>query len=138
MAPRKPKAVTEQVNLIGEAAKPVFDEAHTQPGMAQLRVVIRSIVNRWRHAHDPGELTRLQRWMAPLAYLNRNPELFYPQTKKGEPVGQAPIPMRLPCPSCGQLHIDEGLFARQAHHTHACQHCGNVWRPAIVPTVGVM
>jgi len=61
----------EQVRDIGEAAKPVFDEAHTQPGMAQLRVVIRSIVNRWRHAHDPGELTRLQRWMAPLVgFLN--------------------------------------------------------------------
>lgn len=23
------------------------------------------------------------------------------------------------------------------HHTHACQHCGMVWRPAVVPTVGV-
>ena len=50
---------------------------------------------------------------------------------------QAPIPMRLPCPACGALHVDEGAFAFQAHHTHACQHCGMVWRPALVPTVGV-
>lgn len=49
----------------------------------------------------------------------------------------APIPMRLTCPSCSELHIDDGEFATKPHHTHACQHCGNVWRPAIAPTVGV-
>jgi hypothetical protein len=48
-----------------------------------------------------------------------------------------PIPMRLHCGDCGNLHIDEGDFATKPHHTHACQHCGNVWRPAIVATVGV-
>lgn len=51
--------------------------------------------------------------------------------------GQAPIPMRLPCPDCGALHIDEGEFATRPHHTHACQECGAVWRPAVVHTVGV-
>ena len=48
-----------------------------------------------------------------------------------------PIPMRLHCPSCGALHIDVGEFATKVHHTHACQSCGMVWRPAVVPTVGV-
>lgn len=48
-----------------------------------------------------------------------------------------PIPMVLTCPSCGVRHIDEGEFATRPHHTHACQSCGVVWRPAIVPTVGV-
>jgi predicted RNA-binding Zn-ribbon protein involved in translation (DUF1610 family) len=48
-----------------------------------------------------------------------------------------PIPMRLRCPSCGEIHIDEGEFATKPHHTHACQHCGEVWRPALVTTVGV-
>ena len=48
-----------------------------------------------------------------------------------------PIPMRLTCPTCGQLHIDEGDFATKPHHTHACQSCGHTWRPAVVPTVGV-
>lgn len=55
-----------------------------------------------------------------------------------------PIPMRLICPGrnpdgtpCARLHIDEGEFATKPHHTHACQFCGEVWRPAIVPTVGV-
>lgn len=48
-----------------------------------------------------------------------------------------PIPIRLHCPSCGELHIDEGEFATKPHHTHACQFCGEVWRPAIVFTVGV-
>ncbi len=34
-------------------------------------------------------------------------------------------------------HVDLGEFATKPHHTHACQRCGHVWRPAIVPTVGV-
>jgi predicted RNA-binding Zn-ribbon protein involved in translation (DUF1610 family) len=51
--------------------------------------------------------------------------------------GSKPIPMRMPCPGCGDLHIDEGEFATKPHHTHACQECGLVWRPACVCTVGV-
>lgn len=50
---------------------------------------------------------------------------------------EPPIAMRLTCPDCGQLHVDEGEFATKSHHTHACQSCGNVWRPAVVATVGV-
>lgn len=48
-----------------------------------------------------------------------------------------PVPMLLVCPTCGGRHIDEGKWAKKPHHTHACQHCGHVWRPAIVPTAGV-
>lgn len=48
-----------------------------------------------------------------------------------------PIPMLLWCPACGERHVDAGEFATKPHHTHACQGCGMVWRPAIVPTVGV-
>lgn len=48
-----------------------------------------------------------------------------------------PVAMRLTCEGCGKLHIDEGEFATKPHHTHACRHCGLVWRPAIGPTVGV-
>lgn len=48
-----------------------------------------------------------------------------------------PIPMLLWCPECGTRHVDHGEFATKPHHTHACQNCGMVWRPAIVPTVGV-
>lgn len=47
------------------------------------------------------------------------------------------IPMILHCPSCGERHIDEQAFAEVAHHTHACQSCGFVWRPAKVNTHGV-
>lgn len=53
-----------------------------------------------------------------------------------EIVRSVPVPMRLHCPECRMLHIDVE-FATKPHHTHACQSCGNVWRPAIVPTVGV-
>lgn len=48
-----------------------------------------------------------------------------------------PIPMLIHCPMCRERHIDRGLFQTQIHHTHACQGCGHVWRPAIVATVGV-
>lgn len=50
---------------------------------------------------------------------------------------EKPVPMRLHCPECGELHIDIGEFATKPHHTHACQECGHVWRPAVVNTVGV-
>jgi len=49
-----------------------------------------------------------------------------------------PIPMFLTCPMCNVRHIDEGEFATEPHHTHACQGCGLTWRPAVVCTVGVM
>jgi hypothetical protein len=49
-----------------------------------------------------------------------------------------PIPMLLWCPECGQRHIDIPPFDTKLHHTHACQHCGMVWRPAICNTKGVV
>lgn len=51
-----------------------------------------------------------------------------------EPV---PVPMILHCPSCGQRHIDNKRWETIVHTSHACQYCGMVWRPAVVPTVGV-
>jgi hypothetical protein len=48
-----------------------------------------------------------------------------------------PIPMILHCPQCNARHIDAGEYATKSHHTHACQSCGTVWRPAIGATVGV-
>ncbi len=55
------------------------------------------------------------------------------------PVAAQPVltPMLLLCPGCGRRHIDTGPWAKKPHHTHACQHCGMVWRPAIIATVGV-
>ena len=47
------------------------------------------------------------------------------------------IPMVLHCPECRLRHVDTDEFATKLHHTHACQGCGFVWRPAIVWTVGV-
>lgn len=49
----------------------------------------------------------------------------------------APTPLILSCPKCDERHIDEGEFEAKPHHTHACQACGFVWRPAVRPTVGV-
>lgn len=54
---------------------------------------------------------------------------------KSEP---EPIPMYLTCPRCSARHIDEREFIKKPHHTHSCQACGLTWRPAVVPTVGVL
>ena len=48
-----------------------------------------------------------------------------------------PVPMILHCPDCHERHIDQGKLARTDHRTHACQFCGFLWAPAVVPTVGV-
>lgn len=50
---------------------------------------------------------------------------------------EKPVPMLLWCPQCSARHYDEGEFETKVHHTHACQTCGHVWRPALVATVGV-
>lgn len=50
---------------------------------------------------------------------------------------EKPVALLLSCPICHVRHVDAGEFAIKPHHTHACQACGFVWRPAIVPTVGV-
>ena len=49
----------------------------------------------------------------------------------------APIDIRINCPECGTLHIDEGVFATKSHHTHSCQGCGLTWRPCVEFTRGV-
>jgi hypothetical protein len=48
-----------------------------------------------------------------------------------------PVPLVLHCPECRARHIDEGDNATRIHRTHACQACGLLWAPAVVPTVGV-
>lgn len=55
----------------------------------------------------------------------------------GTMLGVYPIRQRIICEACGELHVDEGAFEKKIHHTHACQNCGAVFRPAIVDTVGV-
>lgn len=50
----------------------------------------------------------------------------------------APIPMLLWCPLCHARHIDVDEFATRSHAAHSCQNCGLTWKPAKVPTVGVM
>jgi hypothetical protein len=57
--------------------------------------------------------------------------------EQGKLAADYSIPMILTCPICTERHIDEGPFADAPHHTHACQGCGFVWRPAKVNTHGV-
>lgn len=59
------------------------------------------------------------------------------ENRKNNALASASVPMIIWCPWCGSRHIDVGEFATKPHHTHACQNCGAVWRPAVVNTVGV-
>lgn len=52
----------------------------------------------------------------------------------------APIDMVLHCPSCGRQHIDEPApgWDNPQHKSHLCNGCGSIWRPADIPTNGVV
>lgn len=58
------------------------------------------------------------------------------------PKKRAPIPMVLHCPRCGMQHVDApepgNGWDNPPHRTHLCHGCGGRWRPANVPTVGVV
>jgi rfaE bifunctional protein nucleotidyltransferase chain/domain len=57
--------------------------------------------------------------------------------KCGVAHGSEAMPIILFCPKCGNHHVDKNEFATKLHHTHACQFCPLVWRPAVFCTVGV-
>jgi hypothetical protein len=59
--------------------------------------------------------------------------------KFGRPPEQ-PIDMLLFCPKCGAQHIDEpeGDWDNPPHRSHLCHACRTIWRPADVPTNGVV
>ena len=53
------------------------------------------------------------------------------------------IPMVLFCPKCGLQHIDAPDertpdWTNPPHKSHLCHGCGTIWRPADVPTEGVV
>lgn len=55
--------------------------------------------------------------------------------REAEPVKPPePIPMIINCPECGYRHIDSKGWETKVHCTHACQKCGFVWRPAVIPS----
>lgn len=100
----------------------------------------------WRNLHTEGE-----RFWNALTALNegRHPALAPGEAENRPTAAQEkkpnPVPMVLFCPS-GHPHIDEGEWATRPHKTHQCQFvtnldpheiCGDEWRPADFPTVGV-
>lgn len=80
---------------------------------------------------------------------------FDPTVHEGREVARAvlaqaqrevkPLDMVLHCPECGRQHIDEpneaAGWGNPPHKSHLCRKedggCGNVWRPADIPTNGV-
>jgi hypothetical protein len=94
------------------------------------------------YVNDPGRAQWLENGGAEHGSLLLNgagAAAFVIARMRAAPTARAarPTPMLLWCPECGERHVDVGEFATKPHHTHACQHCGHCWRPAIVPTAGV-
>lgn len=58
----------------------------------------------------------------------------------GPTLEQRPVDMVLHCPICGRQHVDEPSedWHNPPHRSHLCAGCGHVWRPADVPTNGVL
>ena len=64
------------------------------------------------------------------------------KNKEYKTMSDSPIDMLLFCPICGEQHVDapqpEKNWDNPPHRSHECQFCGHVWRPADVPTNGVI
>ncbi len=46
-----------------------------------------------------------------------------------------PIPIKAVCPQCNERHVDRN--ETRLHHKHLCEHCGHIWSPHTLHTVGV-
>lgn len=91
-------------------------------GRVRVEVLDRGLL-KWRGLMGRRDVVYLRAW------LDMDPE---------EPKEPSPgVPMILTCPSCGKRHVDKDEWVTKPHHTHACQYCGMVWRPAVVETIGV-
>lgn len=74
-------------------------------------------------------------WTVEFASLHREVRELIEELKK--PVVHPPIPMLLRCPCCHERHIDVGEYKTKPHRTHACQTCGENFKPSEEFTVGV-
>lgn len=88
-----------------------------QDGRVKVTVAAQRLLE-WNGLMGIRQVTQLRAWLA------------HKETLPG-------VPMILTCPSCGKRHVDKDEWVTKPHHTHACQYCGMVWRPAVVETVGV-
>lgn len=87
----------------------------------------------------PGEAVSATRsgLLAQIARLQLDEAITLTKSELALLLEPQPVPLRLHCPECHELHEDVGEWATRPHHTHSCQACGLTWRPAVVPTVGV-
>ncbi len=118
------KLAKEEVRLLLRAARAVDDPKNDATDGASPA---------WWRGHDHTANEMGKRIDAALAGIGIKAASW----QEGLELLQKPVPMRILCPICGTLHVDEDEFATKVHHTHACQKCGHVWRPAVVATVGV-
>ncbi len=99
-------------------------------------------------SRDPEGLARVA---AMRDEYNRRKPLAWNAARAALVAGPAPIDMVLHCPKCRMQHVDApeisgfttlsgplpGGWSNPPHRSHLCHGCGNIWRPADVPTNGV-
>ena len=106
-------------------------------------------LDRERPSGDVEEVDR--QWLKSRAYHDFCDELNADSPPAALP---APIDMVLHCPACRLQHIDapepsqlmhidkneacETWWSNPPHRSHLCHGCGHIWRPADVPTSGVV
>lgn len=107
-----------------------------------------------RHAVEAGGATHLQTFIyqnepadigpgfQPTKEFRLQLALMLTEVRRLAVETSAPIPMILHCPKCHAIHEDAPNPARgwtnPPHRSHECQTCGCIWRPADVPTTGVL
>jgi len=75
--------------------------------------------------------------------INYGKEASQKLPAQAAPVSGEVVPMLLFCPECGLQHIDEPdertpEWDNPPHRSHLCHGCGCIWRPADIPTEGVL
>lgn len=136
-----PKRVSWQKFHVGDLVWAAEPRDYTWPGVVE-EVLGGTVPLRYRVRHAAqarnGETAAETAAVRPrvVETATDEPRLLRGDKATSSP-SESPVPMLLWCPACGERHIDVGEFATKVHHTHACQDCGVVWRPAVVPTVGV-
>jgi hypothetical protein len=129
-----PYTLTEQNAVRREAAALIRESIRVRATAIEERELIRRLeldCEAWRNRAERFSRTIVEIAAQHTRYLTSDGQSLAPA------VAAAPVPMILYCPMCAERHVDEGEFATREHHTHACQRCGHVWRPALVATVGV-
>jgi hypothetical protein len=142
----------DQVSAVVNAVEAMLAQYHEQAHLRAETPALCSTCNGTRTVHFGGRFVLCQDCDPPFTTaiaavadaLPVEPQIGADAREKVRPMraGEpAPVPMLLFCPRCGTQHIDapepDTGWTNPPHRSHKCN-CGCIWRPADVPTDGVV